>query len=63
MSQKYTPGPWSTAATSLEQIQIVTIDPVRDEPNGLVATINRVAWCNEGEDRANARLIAAAPGL
>ena len=54
----HTPGPWETAATSLEQIQIVTIDPKRDQPNGIVAVVHRVGWCNDGEDRANAKLIA-----
>lgn len=63
MSTKHTQGPWYRAVTSLEQIQIVTVDPKTDEPNGLVAVVNRVAWCNEGEDQANARLIASAPEL
>lgn len=57
-----TAGPWAWLTTSPDVIQIVTTNK-DDEPNGRIAVIERVAWCNDGEEIANARLIAAAPDL
>ena len=59
---KHTPGPWQRISSTINRIDIVTCDK-DDQPNGRVASIHRVAWCNEGEENANARLIAAAPQL
>jgi hypothetical protein len=59
---KHTPGPWYRAAQATHEIQIVTCNDA-DEPNGLIAEVRRVAWCNEDESQANARLIAAAPAM
>lgn len=66
---QHTPGPWFMGcSTNLGGIQIITINPKTEEPNGLIATINTQHTIEPGKDisdevRANARLIAAAPEL
>lgn len=59
---KHTAGPWDIIQETLDRIDIITCDKDGD-PNGRIACIIRVAWCNADEENANAQLIAAAPDL
>lgn len=63
MKTKHTPGPWFTGCNYPKGIQIITVNSKTDEPNGLIAKVNKGAWCNKEIDTANARLIAASPDL
>lgn len=59
----HTPGPWIVFSAAIDRLDIATLDSKTGAPSGRVAAIHRVAWCNEGQENATAKLIAASPDL